>query len=147
MVHGSLRLVLILLAGLSAGTSASAEPAQPAPKRAGGATIVVTRADERLNWALDANIEVNGQPFVKLAKGATYRGGVRPGPTVITVNHWSTPGKYSVKFTAQPGRSYRFVVSSREEQMWAGALFGLSGIFLDAVVNENSGTFKLEPGK
>jgi hypothetical protein len=79
---------------------------------------------------------------------------VRPGPTVLTVTCWCGPGRYSVKFNAEPGKSYRFLVSPRGEQFAAemvgtaagGVIGGMAGVAIDTADNgDNSGTFQITP--
>ena len=55
-----------------------------------------------------------------------------------------------MKFNAEKGKRYVFLVSPRDEQMGAsvfGALAGpvgvVAGLAVDAAANENSGTFKI----
>ena len=132
---------------------AQAQPAQPAPqqqaapKRVGHATVVITRTDEFLYVGVPATIEVNGQSFASLWKGQSHSGALRPGPTTIRAHAWRHTGKYRISFTAQPGKTYRLVVSPRGESIMPGVVFGLAGTLIDAAVNENAGAFKITGGR
>ncbi len=93
---------------------------------------------------MDADIEANGRKFASLARDATFRGGVPPGPVTVTVTCWCGPGRYSIRFNAEAGKHYTFEVSPRDEQFVATLAGGLVGAAVETAVNgESSGTFKI----
>jgi hypothetical protein len=122
----------------------------PSPVSAGPgmATITLTRSNDLVAIAAPASVEANGAKFADLALGQTYTGAVSPGPTVLTVTCWCGPGSYSVKFNAEPGGRYRFLVSPRGAQVAAEVAGGLAGVAMDTAYNgDKSGTFALTPEK
>jgi hypothetical protein len=158
MIRRFIGVMLLVVAVAHADAPALAQTAPPspqtrsapeaAPKRAAGhATIALTRTKEFFHGAATANVEVNGKPFADLKNGQKHAGAVAPGRTTIIVKTWSHPGNFSVSFTAQPGRTYRFAVSPRSEHVAAEALFGIAGTLADAAANKNSGAFKLTAEK
>jgi hypothetical protein len=59
---------------------------------------------------------------------------------------WSSPGRYSVRFNAEPGKKYSFVLSPRGEQFAAQAVGGLVGLAVDTSMNgDASCAFKITP--
>jgi hypothetical protein len=51
---------------------------------------------------------------------------------------WSAPGRYTLRFTAESGKSYRFLVSPRAENIAAGIAGGIIGMTV-----EGNGPFKI----
>jgi hypothetical protein len=90
--------------------------------------------------AIPASVELNGTQVASLGRGETYTGGVAPGPAVVTVSTWSSPGASTYRFTVEPGKTYRFTVSPRGENMAAGMALGLIGQAL-----EGGGAFEIAP--
>ncbi|MGD0420566.1 MAG: hypothetical protein ABSA68_13470 [Xanthobacteraceae bacterium] len=122
-------------------------PAPPAVSAAPGqATVTITRSRDLVAVAAPASVDVNGAKFADLALGQSYSGTVRPGPMIVTVTCWCGPGRYSVKFNAEPGKNYAFVVAPRGEQVMAQVGGGLIGVVSDTAINgDQSGTFKITP--
>jgi hypothetical protein len=137
--------VLALLLAVAGCTTDSIAPSAvvSAP---GQASLTITRSHDLVAVAAPASVDVNGAKFADLALGQSYSGTIRPGPTVLTVTCWCGPGRYNVKFNAEPGRSYSFLVSPRGEQVAAGMVGGMIGVAMDTAANgEQSGTFKITP--
>ena len=110
------------------------------------ASVTIIRSNDLVAVAAPASVDVNGERFADLALGQTYSGAVRPGPTVLAVTCWYGPGRYSIKFNAEPGRSYSFLVSPRGAQFGAEVLGGMIGVAMDTAYNgDKSGTFQITP--
>jgi len=90
--------------------------------------------------AIPASVELNGIRIASLGRGETYTSGAAPGPAVLTVSTWSSPGASSYRFTIEPGKTYRFTVSPRGANMAAGMAAGLIGQAL-----EGGGAFEIAP--
>lgn len=137
-------LIGLVFLGAAFATGALVQPVAGAPGRA---TVTVFR--EKDGWFKNppVDISINGRKVTKLAESARYTTSVPAGEVTLTTSHWSDLGRYSVKFKAQPGRRYKFQVSLREEAVGAALLLGFSGMVLDTIVNENSGSYKITPVK
>ena len=92
--------------------------------------------------AAPVSVELNGAKIAGIGRGETYTGGIAPGPAVVSVSAWSSPGASSQRFTAEPGKTYRFTVTPRGENFAAGMVGGLVG---QAV--EGGGAFQIVPAK
>jgi hypothetical protein len=144
---------LLLASGMLAGcvtdqtTAANAAPAAavaPAAILPGQAIVTITRPDSYQAAMLDVEVTANGAKFASVATGATFTGGINPGPVTLTVSHWSSPGGYTTRFNAEAGKRYAFQISPRSEQMLAGMAVGMVGVIADTAINgEQSGTFKI----
>ena len=131
-----LLLQLAVLVGcVTDGATPSAHAIAP-----GQATISITRSNDLLYVAAPASVELNGAKVASLGRGETYSGGVGPGPAVITVSTWSTPGSTSYRFNVEPGKTYRFTVSPRGANFAAGMVGGLVGAAI-----EGGGAFQVAP--
>lgn len=141
----SLLLISMLLFGCVTDQSAPvASAAAPPPIPHGQAGISITRLDGFYGSLVAADIQANGNKIASLDKGATYSGGVPPGPVTLTVSCACDLGRYSIHFNAQAGKNYAFEVSPRNEQYAAVVFGGLVGYAVDAAANgENSGMFKI----
>jgi len=131
-----LLLSLVVLAGcVTDGTTPSTRAIAP-----GQATISISRSDELLYFAAPVSVELNGAKIASIGKGESYTGGVAPGPAVISVSAWASPGTTSYRFTAEPGKTYRFTVSPRGANFAAGMAGGLLGQAI-----EGGGPFQIVP--
>jgi len=126
----------------TADTAANAAPAAIAP---GQAIVTITRTDSYQAAGLTVEVTANGAKFASIDNGATFTGGIKPGPVTLTVSHWSSPGQYTLRFNAEANKRYAFQISPRSEQMLAGMAVGLVGVFADTAINgaEQSGTFRI----
>lgn len=106
----------------------------------GQATISITRSSDLLYVAAPASVELNGTKVASLGRAETYTGRIAPGPVVVTVSTWSSPGASIHRFTAKPGKTYRFTVSPRGANMAAGMVGGLLGQAI-----EGRGAFEIAP--
>jgi hypothetical protein len=136
------------LAGCVTDQSAAAPAANAAPAAAiaaGQAIVTITRTDSFQAAGLSVEVTANGAKFASVDNGATFTGGINPGPVTLTVSHWSSPGQYTVRFNAEAGKRYAFQISPRSEQMLAGIAVGFAGVLADTAINgaEQSGTFKI----
>ena len=108
------RQALPLLALLClTGCLTAKEPDAEAPPPAGMAGLAVTRSNVVNMLASPAKLAVNGEQVSYLAVTDDYSGAVRPGPVTLTVSSLSG-GRYSYRFTASAGKTYRFIVAPRE---------------------------------
>jgi hypothetical protein len=126
-------------------TAAAAPPATTAAVAPGQATVTITRTDSYQAALLDVEVTANGAKFASIANGATFTGGINPGPVTLSVSHWSSPGGFTTRFNAEAGKRYAFQISPRAEQLVAGLAVGLVGVVADTAINgaEQSGTFKI----
>jgi hypothetical protein len=122
-------------------TTANAAPAPIAP---GQAIVTINRTDSFQGKIISVDVDANGTKFASIANGATFTGGINPGPVALTVSVWSSPGGYTVRFKAEAGKRYAFEISPRAEQLVAGLAVGLVGVVADTAINgEQSGAFKI----
>ena len=129
-------LSLVLLAGcVTDGSTPSARPTAP-----GQATISITRSDELMYFGAPVTVELNGAKIASISKGETYTGGIAPGSADVSVSAWSSPGTSHHRFTAEPGKTYRFTVAPRSANFAAGMIGGLAGQAI-----EGGGAFEIKP--
>lgn len=134
---------LVLLGGCATGGSTpptSVNAATTRPTAPGQATISISRTNEFAGSAATASVELNGAKIASIGNGESYTGGIAPGPAVVSVSAWSSPGASTTRFTAEPGKTYRFMVTPRGENFAAGMIGGLVG---QAV--EGGGPFEIKP--
>src|SRR5947209_7642969 len=91
------------LVAMMAACAADAFASSAHAASAGKTTLSITRSSDMLYVAMSAAVEVNGQKVASLGRGETYTGVVAPGPTVVKVSNWSSPGASSYSFKAAPG--------------------------------------------
>jgi hypothetical protein len=138
--HAILLLPLTFLAGCM--TNDTAPSVMPVAR--GQASVTIGRPNTWYGAAVSVDIDANGARIASLAAGGSYTGPVPPGPVTLTATCWSSPGRYTIHFNAEAGRSYAFEVSSRNEQIAATAAFGVIGLAADTAINEDtSGAFKI----
>lgn len=136
-----------LIFGLLVSGCASPGPAKVAVPRSplgeGMARITVQRSTDILYLALSASVKVNGIAIGALSRGDVASIDVKPGPAIVSVDTESSPGSFSISFTAQPNHEYLMEVSPRSGSFLPGALLGYAGEFMDSAVNEQSGLFQI----
>jgi hypothetical protein len=135
----------LVLGGCAAASSAPTSTATQTPPSAGMARVTVTRSNAPYSLLAPVAIDLNGTRIASLGIGESYSTSIAPGEAIVAASVWSSPGRYSVKFTAEPGKDYAFLVSPRGEQLVAGMAGGMIGVAIDTAVNENSGPFKITP--
>lgn len=137
----------VLILGLLISGCASSGPAirsvPQLPPIQGMTRVTVERSTDFLYLALSARVKVNGIDVGALSRGDVASIDVQPGRTIVSVDTATSPGTFSVSFTAQPNREYLLEVSPRSDSFLPGALFGYAGVFADSAVNEQSGLFQL----
>jgi hypothetical protein len=139
-------LAALLVAGMLGGcVTDQTTAAAPTVIPPGQATVIIRRADSFQGSLITADVDANGVRFASIANGATFTGGINPGPVILSVSKWSTPGQYVVRFNAVAGKRYAFEISPRSELAIAGIAAGMVGVVADTVINgENtSGPFKI----
>lgn len=109
---------------------------------AGRTTLSITRSTDLLYVAASASVEVNGKKVASLGRGESYTGDLGPGPTVVRVSAWSSPGASTYSFKAVPGKTYRLTVSPRSGNFVAGMAGGLIGQAIEA-----GGAFQIVPAR
>lgn len=137
----------ILILGLLVSGCASSGPTIRAvpqsPPAHGMARVTIERSTDFLYLALSARVKVNGIDVGALSRGDVTSIDVQSGRTIVSVDTATSPGTFSVSFTAQPNSEYLLEVSPRSDSFLPGLLFGYAGVFLDSAVNEQSGLFQL----
>jgi hypothetical protein len=108
--------VWLLCLGLGPGltgciTAKDAEVETPPP--AGMAGLAISRENVANMIASPAKLEVNGAQVAYLAVTDDYSGAVAPGQVTLTVVSLSG-GRYSYRFKADAGKTYRFLVAPRQ---------------------------------
>lgn len=130
-------LLLVLLTGCATGGSV---PSATRPIAPGEATISITRSKEFVASLATATVELNGAKFASLGNGESFTGGIPPGPVVLSATTWDAIGATRYSFTAQRGKTYRFVVEPRGENIAAGVIGGVVGLAI-----EGGGPFSIKP--
>jgi hypothetical protein len=82
------------------------------PPPAGMAGLAISRENVANMIASPAKLEVNGAQVAYLAVTDDYTGAVAPGQVTLTVVGL-TGGRYSYRFKADAGKTYRFVIAPR----------------------------------
>ncbi|SHJ65472.1 hypothetical protein SAMN05444159_1152 [Bradyrhizobium lablabi] len=140
----TIHVILLLLSTLLAGCVTDQSMPSAVAIGPGQAAIAITRPSAWYGAALAVDIDANGSKIASLESGGSYTGPLPPGPVVLTVTSWSSPGRYVIRFNAQAGKRYAFVVSPRNEQMAATAIGGVIGLAADTAANgETSGAFQI----
>lgn len=137
--------VPLLLSALLAGcvTDQAAVP-MSSPVAPGQAALTISRTGGIYASGVSADVDANGGRIASLGRGETFSGGIKPGPVVLDVTCWSSPGHYIVRFNAEPGKRYAFEISPRDEQFGVAMIGGMVGVIADSAINaENSGAFKI----
>ena len=139
MVHRAVPTILLLLAlgGCAAGPGAAPEVIP-----AGTAQLNLTRPSELLYASVKATVEVNGARVADIARDDGYAASIQAGRTTVSAFAASPPGRYSIVFNAESGKTYRLVVSPRREGYVPPAGSGSA----DFTVTENDGAFRIAPG-
>jgi hypothetical protein len=110
----------------------------------GQASLAISRPNGWYGSAVAVDIDANGARIASLAAGGSYTGPVPPGPVILTATCWSSPGRYTIRFNAEPGKRYAFAISARDDQVAAAALGGVIGLAADTAINgEKSGAFQI----
>ena len=110
----------IMLLLTLAGCVTDAPVASVIPVAPGQASITINRSNGWYGSAVTVDIDANGARIASLAAGGSFTGPVSPGPVTLTATSWSSPGRYTVRFNAQPGKRYAFAVSPRDDADRAG---------------------------
>ena len=149
IAHAFLLGLALLCAGCTSNSTQLTPPAavamQPAASmEPGKAMITLARTDAYIGSLQSVAIDLNGARLVDLPNAQSYSASIPPGEITLSATHRSAPERHTVKFKAEPGKRYRFEVSSRDEQFAAAVMGGLAGSLLEiAVSGENSGPFKI----
>lgn len=98
------------LAGCITAKDAEVAETPPPPGMAG---LAISRENVANMIASPAKLEVNGTPVASLAITDDYAGTVAPGQVTLTVVSLSG-GRYSYRFKADAGKTYRFLVAPRQ---------------------------------
>ena len=99
----------------------------PAAAQSNSATLQFTRPSVYMYALPDAYIDVNGTRMTNLANGSSYKGSVKPGPVTIVVTNWQSPGRSTLSFRAVAGKTYRFTIAPRTQNLVATVAGGLIG--------------------
>lgn len=134
-------LVLLSACGTTS-TLTSTDLSKPIPK--GHARVIVERNTSMLYFGGAADIRANGAKIASLGRGGTVMRDLEAGPIVLEVSTPTAVGQYVVRFTAEPKRTYNFVVSPRGENIMGGYGMGILGDAIHANVSDQSGYFQLD---
>ena len=141
MTRGILVIAALALTLLTGCVTDQVAPTAFSPQP-GQAGIRITRTGGLYGAAVSADVDANGERIASLASGGSYSGGVRPGPLVLTVSCWSSPGHYTIRTNVEAGKVYDFQITPRGEQFGAGMAGSVVGLAADTAINgEKSGAF------
>lgn len=137
------RLSLALVLGACA-MNPSAPVAIAVPS--GQATLSLSRPSAFYGAGTSVDIDLNGNKIASIPNGGSYSGPIPPGSATLTATCWSSPGRYRIAFTAQPGKTYAFEIRPRGTQIAAVAFGGMIGLGVDTATNgDQSGAFEIIP--
>jgi hypothetical protein len=136
-------LILGLLVSGCASPGHAIRSVPQSPPMQGMARVTIERSTDFLYLALSARVKVNGIEVGALSRGDVASIDIQSGRATVSVDTATSPGTFSVSFTAQPNREYFMEVSPRSDSFMPGVLFGYAGVFVDSAVNEQSGLFQL----
>lgn len=105
----------------------------------GKARIVLQRTNETLHATTPATAKINGDKVADVAAGSTAVVDVAPGQVSLSVESWSSPGKYSIPLTIQPGETVKVEIAPRQSA--ASAVLGPIGGLMDKDEQGNGGAF------
>lgn len=136
--------VTLLAGALLSGCGSTGAEAALAEKtlKSSDARLKIFRAESLLGGAAAARVKVDGREVANLGVGGSTMLDVRAGKHTIAVDHWAHPNSFAITLNAKPGMMYTLEVSPRTEAAVAG-MFGLVGVFAEAAVNENGGSFQI----
>ena len=109
------------------------------PVKPGYSRLTIKREKNIKAATSKANIRVNDKKIAKLPNGKATIYDVQSGGTTVSVTAFMVPGRMSILFDAEPGKSYLIEVSPRL------AYFGIPGVIdmRDATISEDTGPFKM----
>lgn len=119
------------------------ELSKPIPEKQ--ARVIVERSHSLLYMAASSTVMLNGQKIAGLAPGGSVLKNTFTGNNVLTVSTPTASGRYTLKFDAKAGETYKFIVSPRGGNIMGGYGLGILGDAIQAEVSEQSGYFKIEP--
>lgn len=136
-------LPLLVCAGCATEPALSTMAASPV---AGGASFTITRPSAAIYGYVPAEVFLNRERIARIKNGESFSGYVGRGEAVLSVSTPTAPGQTTVKFNAQPGKTYRFVVSPRSEGFTAGLIGAVGGPIGTTLLQaaEGGGVFKIE---
>lgn len=140
-----LSLLAVTLMLSACGTTKGLDMGQvTAPIGKGQARIVVERDNSLLYVGAGATIEINGAKVETLGLGGAVTKDVRAGQVAVSAQATASFGKFTVRFVAQPGKTYRFKVSPKSDALLLGSAFGIVGDAVNAQISDTSGYFQIE---
>ena len=109
------------------------------PIKPGYSRLTIKREKNIKAATSKANIRINDKKIAKLPNGKATIYDVQSGGTTVSVTTFMVPGRMSILFDAEPGKSYLIEVSPRL------AYFGIPGVIdmRDATIEEDTGPFKM----
>jgi hypothetical protein len=136
---------LLAMALLSGCGSTSAENASLAEKslQTSNARIKIYRTTYVVAAGPAARVKVDGREIANLGVGGSTMLDVSAGSHKVEVDQWGHPNVFAMTLNAKPGMLYTLEISPRAEAAVAGIAFGLVGMFAEAAINENGGTFQI----
>lgn len=114
------------------------------PIPAGKARIVVTRDESLLFIGAGAKVEINGQKVETLGRGGSAVKEISAGPSNISAQATGSFGTFRVLFDAKAGKTYRFLVKPKSDELLLGSAFGIAGDAVHAQISDTAGYFQIE---
>lgn len=134
----------VLLAGCAGGSPPAMIAPPDAPVPPGMARITVTRSMDMLFLGVTADITVNEQRLGSVFRGQGGSIEVPAGVASVSTTSWSTPGRFTIRFSTVPGGRYDVEVAPRGALLGPSLALGMLGAALDAASNpEQGGAFTL----
>ncbi len=112
--NGGRLILMALLATCTSCTSDSASlPSSAAMSTIQPAAVTIMRSGNLSDSDPPAIVKLNGAKIAELGAGESHTNRVGSGPMILTVSAPSSSDTSGYVFTAEPGKSYRIVVSPR----------------------------------
>ncbi len=111
--------------------------------KASDARLKIYRTSNLVASVGAASVKLNDREVASLGIGGSTMLDVPAGAHKIVVSHWSHPNVYAITLDARPGMLYTLEVTPRMDAAVAGAAFGAIGWAVEAIANENGGTYEI----
>lgn len=109
------------------------------------ARVYFYRKDAFMLGGRSAPISINGVIAGECANAGFFYTDLKPGNHVFSTELWDAPGKYSLYYNAEQGKTHYIQVAPREDAVTAGVLFGVIGMAIESGDKDKGGAFALLP--